>query len=113
HQPAWTFGNPAPQRQHAEPQNPAEPKRNPPAQLWRDQAWIERNQRATSPDCSADPERAVHHQIGKAALPRGDEFLDRRIHRRILATDASPGKSTKHSKGGKAPSEPGGQGRGE
>jgi hypothetical protein len=36
----------------------------------------------------ADPEAPVDHQVGVAAVTRGDQLLDRRVDRGVLATDA-------------------------
>src|SRR4051794_28015440 len=43
------------------------------------------------PEDAADPERAVDRQVDLPAHARGDQLVDRRVDRRVLAADAGAG----------------------
>ena len=49
----------------------------------------------TAPMRRADPETAVDHEIGPAAIARRHQFLDGRIDRGVFAADAGAGEETK------------------
>jgi hypothetical protein len=49
---------------------------------------VEQHERADVGDQGAEPVRAVDHDVDAAAVLRGDQLVDRRVDRGVLAADA-------------------------
>ena len=95
HQPARAFRNPHPHHEHDEAEAGAGEIGEPPAEIRTDQRRIEQHDRAGGADRRADPEAAVDHEIGPAAIARRHQFLDRRIDRGVFAADPGTGQEAK------------------
>ena len=91
HQPARAFRNPHPHHEHDEAEAGAGQIGQPPADVGIDHGGIEQHDRAYRADRRADPETAVDHQVGPAAIARRHQFLNGRIDRGIFAADPGAG----------------------
>ena len=63
--------------------------------IGREQLGIEQHDGGDRAHRRANPETAVDHEIGPAAIARRHQFLDRRIDRGIFAADAGAGQEAK------------------
>ena len=113
HQPARAFRDPHPHHEHHEAKAGAGEIGQPPAEIGTDQRGIEQHDGADGADRRADPEAAVDHQIGPAAIARRHQFLDRRIDRGVFAADAGAGEKPEQRVARDTPRQRGGRGRGE
>src|SRR5437764_12357011 len=78
HQPARTFRNPYPHHEHDQAEAGAGEIGEPPAEIGAGDRGIEQDDRARCTDRSTDPETAVDHKVGPAAVARRHKFLDGR-----------------------------------
>ena len=72
HQPARAFRQETAQEQHDAAQHAADDESRAPADLRRHDRGVQHHQRAQRAQRRAQPEAAVHHQVGEAAPPRRD-----------------------------------------
>ena len=113
HQPARAFRNVAAQQQHAEAEGGADPESDPPAEIGRQPARLQKGHGAERAEGGTEPKAAVDREIGAPAKPRRHQFLDRRVDRRILAADARPGQQPEQRKAREIPRERGRRRRGQ
>src|SRR5579883_2871676 len=89
--PTRALRNVAPEQQDAEAERTADCETEPPAEIGRHDAGIEKQQRSGRAGRSAEPEAAVNNEINAAAIARRDELVDCEIDRRVFTTDAKAG----------------------
>src|SRR6202042_577377 len=68
---------------------------------------------ADSADRRTNPEAAVNDEVGPSAIPRGHQFLNRRIDRGVFATDTCAREKSKQRVARNAPGQRGRRRRGE
>jgi hypothetical protein len=90
-EPARALRNLAADDQDGEPEDRAHREGDPPAHVGREQRGVEQEDRADRADRRPDPVAAVDREVDPAAVPRGDQLIDRRVDRRVLAADARSG----------------------
>ena len=110
HQPARAFRNRHPHHEHDQAESGAGEVGEPPAEIGTDECGIEQHDRGDRAHRSADPEAAVDHQIGPAAVARRHQLLDRRIDRGIFAADAGAGEKPEQRVACEIPRQRGGRG---
>ena len=76
-----------------------------------DHRRIEQHDRAGRAERRADPEAAVDHEVGPAAIARRHQFLNGRIDRGVFAADAGAGQEAEHREARHAPGQRGRRGR--
>ncbi len=102
-QPARALRYPEAHEEDDEAENGADEKRHAPARIGCEQRGIEQDDRARRSDRRSDPEASVDDEIGPSAIARGNELLDGRVDRRVLAADARAGEEAER---GEAPNVP-------
>ena len=73
----------------------AQAEGQPPAEVGREHAVVEEEQRDQAAERGADPEAAVDGQVDAAAVARRDQLVDRAVDRGVLAADPEPGERAK------------------
>jgi hypothetical protein len=89
HQPARALRQGAADDDDHQCQQRAHEEGKPPAHV--DREGVEEDQRRERPEDGAGPVGAVDPDVDSAAVPRRHHFVDRRVDRRVLATDAHAG----------------------
>ena len=112
-EPARAFRNPHAHEQDNEAKHRADEERQPPADVDREIDRVEQHHRGKRADGRADPETAVDRKVCVAAITCRDQFLDRRIDRRIFAADAGAGQQAKEAEAPHVPRKRRRRGRGE
>src|SRR5207244_3638206 len=90
-EPAWTFGQRAAEPPDGEPDQRTEEEPDPPAEVHRQARRVEEHRLRERADERAEPVRAVDRQIRVPAVAGGDELVDRRVDRGVLAADPGAG----------------------
>jgi hypothetical protein len=80
-QPAGALGHVTPDQQDAKAEDGAEPERDPPAEVDREQALVQQHQRQGGPEHGPEPERAVDDQVDPAPEPARDQLVGSRSGR--------------------------------
>ena len=112
HQPARAFRNPVAQEEHDAAQHATEDEGEPPTPLGRQNARIQHEQGSGRADRGADPETAVDHEVGEAALAGGNQLLDGGVDGGVLAADPGTREKAEQRKGPEAERSAGREGRG-
>ncbi len=89
-EPARTLGHVAPNHEDRQAEHGAAPEREPPADVLREQVGVEEQQCGDGAERGAEPVAAVDHQVDSPANARGDQLVDRRVDRGVLAPDTGP-----------------------
>ena len=71
-------------------------EREPPAEVGREDRGVQQQQRREAAERRPDPEAAVDREVDPAAVARGDQLVDRRVDRGVLAADAHAGEEAAH-----------------
>jgi len=88
HQPARALGNPDSHEKNDGADHGADQEGKPPAVFGMQNGRVQHDDRAGRSRRRAEPEAAVDQEVGPAAHPRGDEFLNCGIDGRVFAADA-------------------------
>jgi hypothetical protein len=112
HQPARALRQGAAHDEDRDRQQGAEPERKAPAQVGGEDRGVEQDSREAGAERRTEPEAAVDREIDPAALLGGDELVDRRVDRGVLAADARTGEEAEEHERPEAECE-GGRDRGD
>src|SRR5690606_21752394 len=93
-EPARAFRQPEAHEKDEEAEHAADEEGESPAELRIDYRRIEEHDRGRRAERRADPEAPVDDEVGPAAHPRRDQFLDRGIDRGIFTADAGAREET-------------------
>ena len=78
-------------QQDPESENRPDRERQPPSDVLREQRSVEERQRGEPADRRSDPVAAVDREVDAATVPGGDQLIDCRVDRRVLAADPHAG----------------------
>jgi len=78
-------------QQDPESENRPDRERQPPSDVLREQRSVEERQRGEPADRRSDPVAAVDREVDAATVPGGDQLIDCRVDRRVLAADPDAG----------------------
>src|SRR5262245_38939817 len=110
HQPAGGFRQPQAHEENHAAERGADEKRQSPAQIRRQQGGIEQHDRARRAQRGAEPEAAVDHEVGPAAVARRHQLLDRRVDGGVFAADAGAGEKAEQREAPEIPRQRGRRG---
>src|SRR6185312_161122 len=102
-EPSRALRNPPAHEKYHPTQDGADDERRAPADVGREQGRVEQDDRCKGADRGAEPEAAVYDEIGPAADTSRDQFLDRRVDGRVLATYAGSGEEAEHDEAPEIP----------
>jgi hypothetical protein len=89
-QPARALRDVATHEQDPEAHRAASPNASRQPMFLANRRVVEQEQRRQRAEDRADPVRAADDQVDRAAHARGDQLVDRRVDRRVLAADPGP-----------------------
>jgi hypothetical protein len=90
-QPARALRDVAPHEQDPETENGAQAEGDAPADVDREQALVQQQDREQRAEGGAEPEGPVDDQVDGPAHARWDQFVDRGVDGRVLPADPGPG----------------------
>src|SRR5690349_25127581 len=90
-EPAWTLRDVAADEEDREPEDRSGAEREPPPDVPGEQGGVEEEQRRDGSDRRSHPIAAVDDQVDTAPDAGGDQLVDCRVDRRVLAADAGTG----------------------
>ena len=90
-QPARALGHVPPHEQDREGEHRAEPEGQAPAEVGREEAGVEQEDRGDGTARGTEPVGAVDDEVHAAAHASRDQLVDGRVDRRVLAADAGAG----------------------
>jgi hypothetical protein len=94
-QPARALGHMPPHEQDPDAEHGADQECDAPPDVGREDRRVEQDQRAERAARRPEPVRAVDDQVHPAAHSRGDQLVDRRVDRRVLAADPGAGEEAR------------------
>ena len=93
-EPAGALGHVAAHQQDADSEQRADPEGEAPADVGGEQRGVEQDDRGERAAGGPDPVAAVDDQVDAPAHAGGDQLVDRRVDRRVLAADAGAGEES-------------------